>query len=726
MKRLCSSLLLAAGLSALPHTWADDAPAGEAGEKPVWTFTAENEDWQYGTTQGVISDGNWKFRVSRTNAQYSRDFYLRSPNYNSESNKSGTYLEGSGSILDFSTLERWDIGGSEKYLPGGVHYCGLINMNSVPGTTNRADQAEIDAKFRGDIKKIVFPAILKGGDGGTLPNWFNCFQKTTAPFPNVEEVDFSLCTELTALPSRFFYRCPELKTIRLPATVMSVDKQGVFDASNLTAIYWDGPAPDFTGGADIGYLWNKANNTTNYVSRQYAESWKALCDDAYPLGEGMVGQLKVDYAGRGDYAIPKKVYVAFADEGGFALTLEDWTGPYDGEPHGPVFSVNPPDATVTWAVGESQDYSDEMPTLTEVGSLSVRARAEKEGEDPIEKSATITVTIGENSWIIEPSLSKRSWKVGEEAPTLTLGQPKFGTPTANYTQATLPTAVGNYVLEVTVPASDNYTALVKNIPFAIVDKSTWTFEPMGADVGQISDGNWTFWVHRRSSTSTEWRLEDANNAGGYLAGAGDLDMSALQPWEGCTTLKIEAAPTAAEGVENKFTDVVTKLVFPSFLGENTPPQWCRNSGDNKSYCPNVTEVDFSRCENVTALPMMFTQGHAKLTTLRLPATLSSVPQNSTFTGPALNAIYWNGPVPTFTGGSGFGTFWNKKDFTTNYVLRANAESWKALCDENYPLDEKKVGQLKNDYKGMYSGHYELVYVVFTPFKEKKGMMVIIR
>ena len=41
-------------------------------------------------------------------------------------------------------------------------------------------------------------------------------------------------------------------------------------------------------------------------------------------------------------------------------------------------------------------------------------------------------------------------------------------------------------------------------------------------------------------------------------------------------------------------------------------------------------------------------------------------------------------------------------------------------------DEKKVGQLKNDYKGMHDGHYEFVYVAFTPFKEKKGMMVIVR
>lgn len=117
---------------------------------------------------------------------------------------------------------------------------------------------------------------------------------------------------------------------------------------------------------------------------------------------------------------------------------------------------------------------------TDVGSYTATATLD-EGEtwnddttDP--KTIEWSITKAENSWLVEPALSKTSWPENKAPATLTKSAAKFGTMTATLNgeafdldNPEFPTVRGEYTLVITVAGSDNWNRLEKQLAFTITE-----------------------------------------------------------------------------------------------------------------------------------------------------------------------------------------------------------------------------------------------------------------
>ena len=90
-------------------------------------------------------------------------------------------------------------------------------------------------------------------------------------------------------------------------------------------------------------------------------------------------------------------------------------------------------------------------------------------ETSTDKVFTFTITQAANAWLTTPTLTKTSWREGEEAGVLS-AEAKFGAWRVDYgaTDETMPTEMGSYVAAVIVDETANYSGLREEIPFEIV------------------------------------------------------------------------------------------------------------------------------------------------------------------------------------------------------------------------------------------------------------------
>ena len=94
---------------------------------------------------------------------------------------------------------------------------------------------------------------------------------------------------------------------------------------------------------------------------------------------------------------------------------------------------------------------------------------------------TFTITKADNSWSVQPALSKTSWKYSDDPAEVTPGVDANGTEaTVSYEngEVTMPADVGGHTATFTVPESKNYKELTKSISFTIEkDANAWVTEP---------------------------------------------------------------------------------------------------------------------------------------------------------------------------------------------------------------------------------------------------------
>ena len=164
--------------------------------------------------------------------------------------------------------------------------------------------------------------------------------------------------------------------------------------------------------------------------------------------------------------------------------------------------------TLQRGVEEGEGYTlMGMVEATDVGFYTATATLD-EGEtwnddttDP--KTIEWSITKAENSWLVEPALSKTSWPENKAPATLTKGAAKFGTMTATLNgeafdldNPEFPTVRGEYALVISVVGSDNWNGLEKQLAFTITEAIESVKHYM---VGQDADKSSSF---VKSSTST--------------------------------------------------------------------------------------------------------------------------------------------------------------------------------------------------------------------------------
>ncbi|MBO5554296.1 MAG: Ig-like domain-containing protein, partial [Solobacterium sp.] len=77
---------------------------------------------------------------------------------------------------------------------------------------------------------------------------------------------------------------------------------------------------------------------------------------------------------------------------GFSIVVSDTSVVYDGMPHSVQVTVSNEKGVSLSYNPDQSGWQDEAPELTDVGSIRVAVRAEKEGSDPVEKKAVLEVT----------------------------------------------------------------------------------------------------------------------------------------------------------------------------------------------------------------------------------------------------------------------------------------------------------------------------------------------
>ncbi len=111
-------------------------------------------------------------------------------------------------------------------------------------------------------------------------------------------------------------------------------------------------------------------------------------------------------------------------------------------------------------------------------TFSIRAKADTNFNGGV--SQTFSITQADNEWLADPSIE--DWAFVATANVPDLGQVKFGTPYAKYTQiteqgnqslgTTVPNTMGAYILTVVVDETDNFKGLTKDVAFNITEAIT--------------------------------------------------------------------------------------------------------------------------------------------------------------------------------------------------------------------------------------------------------------
>ena len=59
-----------------------------------------------------------------------------------------------------------------------------------------------------------------------------------------------------------------------------------------------------------------------------------------------------------------------------SVSVSGYSGTYDGKAHGPQASASVSDAHISWSVDDGRTWTDEVPSITDAGTLNVLVRAE--------------------------------------------------------------------------------------------------------------------------------------------------------------------------------------------------------------------------------------------------------------------------------------------------------------------------------------------------------------
>ena len=206
---------------------------------------------------------------------------------------------------------------------------------------------------------------------------------------------------------------------------------------------------------------------------------------------------------------------------------ENYTGAYDGLPHGITLEViDPADASIKYGTVSGTYDLDEPPTLTEVGTMTVYYKIEKAGYGTVSSSKTITITKGSNTFTEGPTIS--GWTYGS-SPSTPSATPKFGGAiTYKYysdsgcTKEITPsstTAAGTYYLKATSEGTSNYDAVTSAaVSFTVSRKDisgfmtgvpaygvTYTGSPLTPDVSLV-------WIgHSDPVKGRDYTVEFSNN-----------------------------------------------------------------------------------------------------------------------------------------------------------------------------------------------------------------------
>lgn len=74
-----------------------------------------------------------------------------------------------------------------------------------------------------------------------------------------------------------------------------------------------------------------------------------------------------------------------------SLTAVNYEGTYDSQPHKGGAIVDPADAIISYSLDEGQNWSENIPSITETGMLAYQVKAEKNGYETVYAAGTLTV-----------------------------------------------------------------------------------------------------------------------------------------------------------------------------------------------------------------------------------------------------------------------------------------------------------------------------------------------
>ncbi len=103
------------------------------------------------------------------------------------------------------------------------------------------------------------------------------------------------------------------------------------------------------------------------------------------------------------------------DPASISLTVSGYTAAYDGAAHGPTFTVEPADATITWSV-DGGAFAADVPTIKDFGSKTVVAKATKANYAEA-TSESVTIAVSRASATVTADTKSKS--NGDPDPALT-------------------------------------------------------------------------------------------------------------------------------------------------------------------------------------------------------------------------------------------------------------------------------------------------------------------
>ena len=149
------------------------------------------------------------------------------------------------------------------------------------------------------------------------------------------------------------------------------------------------------------------------------------------------------------------------------------------------------------ALVETPGYTVKSATGKELGEYDVTLtpKAGYVWEDGSTEAKTFKWTIvkAENSWVVEPSISKETWVKGAEAGVLAAAEALVGNDTMTITvsfngaepvafNGTMPTEVGEYAITYSVAGTESYSGLEKTVVFEITAEELTLVEKPSVDI----------------------------------------------------------------------------------------------------------------------------------------------------------------------------------------------------------------------------------------------------
>lgn len=218
------------------------------------------------------------------------------------------------------------------------------------------------------------------------------------------------------------------------------------------------------------------------------------------------------------------------------ISVNGYSGVYDGNEHGISITNAPADAEVTYSTSENGAYTSTNPTYKDKGSYTVWYKIEKENYETVSGSASVVISQATNDWTTDPSIA--GWTYGETAKTPSAAA-QFGTVKVDYRLATetdadyttdVPTEAGSYLVRFSVEGNENYTSLTEVVELKIAQvKLTVTADDKSKTYGE-------------SDPTLTWQITE-----GKLAGSDMLENISISREEGNDTKDYAITVSQTEG-----------------------------------------------------------------------------------------------------------------------------------------------------------------------------------